>query len=113
MNSGHLSIKRKQKLNQMDQGRSGDRWGFVNILPDSGFIHTVHNGPRNQEEADKFTAEIKAVTVNLLFLYLMAGAVMKNHLKSTILHLSQFPIQGEGVLVILFVKLTNNSSMLK
>ena len=83
-------------LEQMDrQGGSRDRWSFVNVLPDSGFIHTVHNGPRNQEEADKFIAEIKANSDGRpLFLFLTAGAVIKNHLKSIILHLSQFSIQG-------------------
>jgi len=54
--------KKKANVRTDETGRKdrGDRWGFVNVLPDSGFIHTVHNGPRNQEEADKFIAKIKA-----------------------------------------------------
>lgn len=36
----------------------------------------------------------------------MAGAVIKNHLKRTILHLSEFSIQVKVVLVIQFVRLT-------
>ena len=27
----------------------GDRWTFVNVLPRSGFIHTVHHGKRNKK----------------------------------------------------------------
>ena len=38
----------------------GDRWSFVNVLPDSGFIHTVHHGKRTQEMADEFIGKIKA-----------------------------------------------------
>jgi len=52
--------KAKVEPDETDREDRGDRWGFVNVLPDSGFIHTVHNGPRNQEEADKFIAKIKA-----------------------------------------------------
>ena len=37
----------------------GDRWTFVNLLPRSGFIHTVHHGRRAQEEADRFVETIK------------------------------------------------------
>lgn len=38
----------------------GDRWGFVATIPDSSFVHTVHNGQRNLEEATKFVGLIKA-----------------------------------------------------
>jgi hypothetical protein len=66
--------KAKVKPDETEKEDRGDRWGFVNVLPDSGFIHTVHNGPRNQEEADKFIAKIKADSDGKhLFLYLMAG----------------------------------------
>ena len=38
----------------------GDRWSFVNVLPDSGFIQTIHHGKRTSEEADSFVAAIQA-----------------------------------------------------
>jgi hypothetical protein len=38
---------------------AGDRWTFVAVLPSSSYVHTVHSGPRNQEEAQVFTAQIK------------------------------------------------------
>jgi hypothetical protein len=37
----------------------GDRWSFVAVLPESGFIHTVHTSARNQEEAGVFIEKIK------------------------------------------------------
>lgn len=38
----------------------GDRWTFLAILPDSSFIHTLHHGERNLEEATEFVSRIKA-----------------------------------------------------
>ena len=38
---------------------AGDRWTFAAILPGSSYVHTVHSGPRNQEEAQVFTEQIK------------------------------------------------------
>ena len=38
----------------------GDRWPFVAVLPDSSFIHTLHHGTRNLEEATKFLGRVKA-----------------------------------------------------
>jgi hypothetical protein len=37
----------------------GDIWTFMAVLPDSGFIHTVHTSKRNAEEANTFIAQIK------------------------------------------------------
>src|SRR5256885_5550696 len=37
----------------------GDRWTFVNVLPRSGLIHTVHHGKRTKEEAEQFVQTIK------------------------------------------------------
>ncbi len=36
----------------------GDRWTFVNVLPRSGCIHTVHHGKRNTEETAQFVEKI-------------------------------------------------------
>ena len=38
----------------------GDRWTFVAVLPESGFIHTVHSAERTSEEAKIFVEKIKA-----------------------------------------------------
>jgi hypothetical protein len=38
----------------------GDRWTFVNVLPRSGCIHTVHQGNRTKEEAEQFVKTIKS-----------------------------------------------------
>jgi len=37
----------------------GDRWTFVNVLPRSRFIQTVHHGKRTKEEAEEFVRTIK------------------------------------------------------
>jgi transposase-like protein len=37
----------------------GDRWTFVAVLPESGFIHTVHSGERSLAEAQVFVGKIK------------------------------------------------------
>jgi len=37
----------------------GDRWTFVNVLPRSGFIQTVHHGKRTKEEGEEFVKTIK------------------------------------------------------
>jgi hypothetical protein len=37
----------------------GDKWTFVCVLPETGFIHTVHTSSRNVEEAAIFVEKIK------------------------------------------------------
>lgn len=68
MNFGH-SLEKKENLSdqELELGETskevsenqGDRWTFAAILPDSSFIHTLHHGERNLEEATKFVGEIK------------------------------------------------------
>ena len=43
----------------MDREDLGDRWTFVNVLPRSGFIQTVHHGKRTKEEGEKFVETIQ------------------------------------------------------
>lgn len=38
----------------------GDRWTFVAVLPESGFIHTTHNSERTLEQAQIFVSDIKS-----------------------------------------------------
>ena len=37
----------------------GDLWTFVNVLPESRYINTVHTAKRNEEEANKFIKKVK------------------------------------------------------
>ncbi len=95
---GRLSIK-KANLREEDQGRKdrGDRWGFVNVLPDSGFIHTVHNGPRNQEEADKFIGKIKTNSDGEAPLFLSDGwSSYEEILKNYYAIFTPAPYSGKG-----------------
>lgn len=69
MNFGHLSEKKKGYLTENELKKSendaefaknsGDRWGFTNVLPRSGYIQSVHLGKRTQEEAEFFVQKIK------------------------------------------------------
>lgn len=68
MNFGH-SFEKKENLTENDillgdqnpkiAQNQGDRWTFVAVLPDSGFIHTVHSGERTLEQAQVFVGAIK------------------------------------------------------
>ncbi len=56
----------------------------MNVLPRSGLIHTVHLGPRNQEEADQFIEKIKRNSDGASPLFLSDGwssyeEILKNH----------------------------------
>lgn len=69
MSSGLLS-KKKENLTEEEvkageasddiADNQGDRWTFVATLPDSSFIHTLHHGARNLEEATEFVGRIKS-----------------------------------------------------
>jgi hypothetical protein len=62
--------KKKENLTEADilaaqedtkyNDNQGDRWTFVAVLPESGFVHTTHTGPRTQVEAAVFVEKIKA-----------------------------------------------------
>src|SRR2546430_8178706 len=60
MNFGRIS-KKKARLSEDERARTdlGDRWTFVNVLPRSGFIQTVHHGKRTKEEGEEFVKMIK------------------------------------------------------
>jgi len=61
--------KKKENLTEVDKieatqdtGKAknqGDRWTFVAVLPQSGFIHTTHSSERTLARARVFFAEIK------------------------------------------------------
>ena len=68
MNFGHL-LKKKENLTEIEifeatqdpekAANQGDMWTFIAVLPESGFIHTVHSSERTLEEATVFIGEIK------------------------------------------------------
>ena len=47
----------------------GNRWSFVAVCPNSSFVHTVHNGERDIENATEFVGEIKAKSDGLCPLF--------------------------------------------
>jgi hypothetical protein len=57
-----LYFKKKVRLSEDEVEREdlGDRWTFVNVLPRSGFIQTVHHGKRTKEEAEQFVETINS-----------------------------------------------------
>ena len=67
--------KKKGNLREEEVGKEdrGDRWCFVNVLPRSSFIHTVHHGKRNQEETDKFVEKVKSQSDGQAPLFLSDG----------------------------------------
>jgi hypothetical protein len=53
----HLTIleRKQQKLGSLSAEDKGDCWSFTEVLPRSCFVHTVHTGKRNREQAEIFT----------------------------------------------------------
>ena len=74
MNFGRISSK-KARLSDDEREREdvGDRWTFVNVLPRSGLIHTVHHGKRTKEEAEHFVQTIKRNSAGEAPLFLSDG----------------------------------------
>jgi hypothetical protein len=50
----------KGKENPEFAVNQGDRWSFVAVLPESGYIQSIHNGERTLEQAQLFIAQIKS-----------------------------------------------------
>jgi IS1 family transposase len=75
----------------------GDRWTFVNVLPRSGLIHTVHHGKRTQEEAEQFVQTIKRNSDGEAPLFLSDGwQQYPDVLESTYSHEEPVPYSGRG-----------------
>src|SRR6266481_660855 len=75
----------------------GDRWTFVNVLPRSGLIHTVHHGKRTQEEAEQFVQTIKRNRDGEAPLFLSDGwQSYPDVLESTYSHEEPVPYSGRG-----------------
>ncbi len=75
----------------------GDRWTFVNVLPRSGLIHTVHHGKRTKEEAEQFVQTIKRNSDGEAPLFLSDGwQSYPDVLESTYSHEEPVPYSGRG-----------------
>ena len=84
----------------------GDRWSFVNVLPDSGFIQTSHHGKRTSEEADSLVAAIQANSDGEAPLFLSDGwSGYEDIPKNTTVLGSKFLIPDEDDRAILFKSL--------
>jgi hypothetical protein len=75
----------------------GDRWTFVNVLPRSGLIHTVHHGQRTKEEAEQCVQTIKSHSDGEAPLFLSDGWKPSHDvLESTYSHEEPVPYSGRG-----------------
>jgi IS1 family transposase len=75
----------------------GDRWTFVNVLPRSGFIHTVHHGKRNKEETEHFVHKIKLNSDGEAPLFLSDGwKAYEDALENAYSHEEPVPYSGRG-----------------
>jgi hypothetical protein len=81
----------------MDREDIGDRWTFVNVLPRSGFIQTVHHGKRTKEEGDLFIKKIKQHSDGEAPLFLSDGwPAYPDILGHTYSHEEPVPYSGQG-----------------
>ena len=81
----------------MDREDLGDRWTFVNVLPRSGWIHTVHHGKRTKEEAEQFVQTIKKNSDGEAPLFLSDGWPSYPEIfASTSSHEEPVPYSGRG-----------------
>jgi hypothetical protein len=60
---------------EKDPEEYGDYWGFVAILPRSGFVPVLHNGKHTKKEARKFVQKIKKCSDGKAPLYLSDALV--------------------------------------
>ena len=81
----------------MDREDLGDRWTFVNVLPRSGFIQTVHHGKRTKEEGEQFVKTIKQNSDGKAPLFLSDGwPSYPEILATTYSHEEPVPYSGRG-----------------
>jgi IS1 family transposase len=75
----------------------GDRWTFVNVLPRSGFIQTVHHGKRTKEEAAQLLKTVKRNSDGEAPLFLSDGwKPYQDVLETAYSHEEPVPYSGRG-----------------
>lgn len=80
----------------MFSNEHGDRWSFVGVLPDTGFIQAVHHGKRTKEEAKKFLEKIKRRSDGLAALFISDGWFYEDALYETYGSYVTPPYKGRG-----------------
>jgi len=73
-----------------------DRWSFVAVLPDSGFVHTIHHGKRTLEEAEQFLGKVKQRSDGEAPLFLSDAWFYEKALYNTYCHYEPKPYCGRG-----------------
>ena len=76
--------------------KQGDRWTFTAVLPDTGFIHTVHHGKRTSEQAGEFLAKIKQKSNGKAPLFISDAWFYENVLYETYCRYEPRPYCGRG-----------------
>jgi hypothetical protein len=92
----YLKKKKNLRAEEIEREDVGDRWSFVNVLPRSGFIHTVHHGKRSEEEADQFVQKIKQDSDGRAPLFISDGWKYEQVLKNNYCHYQPVPYSGRG-----------------
>jgi len=79
-----------------NSNKVGDLWTFVNVLPESSFIHTVHTAKRNEEEADKFIKKVKENSDGQAPLFSSDGFYYSESLYNNYSTMVPVPYSGKG-----------------
>ena len=74
----------------------GDRWTFMGVLPESSYVHTVHSGQRNQEEAKVFVERIKENSDGKAPFFESDGWFYEEVLTEVYGTLEEVPYKGKG-----------------
>jgi hypothetical protein len=99
MSSGHSSLKKENITEDEKTDNSlqkGDRWTFRGVLPESSYIHAVHSGQRNGEEAKVFVQKIKNGSDGRAPFIESDGWFYENVLTEVYGSLQETPYKGRG-----------------
>ena len=88
--------RQKSELNAEFADKQGDRWSFVAVLPDTGFIHTVHSGKRTIKQASIFLGKIKEKSDRIAPLFLSDAWFYEDVLYEAYCHYEPVPYKGRG-----------------
>jgi hypothetical protein len=99
MSFGLLSKKKEsftleEKEEQLET--MGDRWTFMAVLPESSYIHTVHSGQRNQEEAETFVEQIRENSDGQAPFFESDGWFYEEVLTNVYSTMEEVPYKGRG-----------------
>lgn len=88
--------KQKSKLDPEFADNQGDRWGFLAVLPDTSFVHTIHNGKRTAEQAAIFLKKIRDKSDKQAPLFQSDAWFYEQVLYTTYCHYVEVPYSGRG-----------------